>query len=104
MPFRNVVEAATCCDPCQSHCGLRGRGIVYLNALIERRMTGPQAASGRTYPRIVLQRYGTSVVRFEERRQLLIAFRDAINGMSAPVSLELVLIIVFDRTLELVEN
>ena len=82
MPFSNAVEAATCCDPCHFHCGLRG-GTVYLNALIERRMTGPQAASGMTYPRIVLQRYGTSFVRFEERRQLFIAFRDAIDDGSA---------------------
>ena len=82
MPFSNAVEAATCCDPCHFHCGLRG-GTVYLNALIERRMTGPQAASGMTYTRIVLQRYGTSFVRFEERRQLLIAFRDTIDGGSA---------------------
>ena len=58
----------------------------------------------RKYYCVVLERYGKSVAAFKTRRQLLIAFRDAINGMSATVSLELVLIIVYDRTLELVEN
>ena len=45
------------------------------------RWPGGHPGADRKYSCVILKRYGKSVTEFKSRRQLLIAFRDAINGM-----------------------